>query len=89
MYQINLLDHATTDLAQLDKQVARRIVKRLNWLAKNIDNLKIETLTGNLAGFCKFRVGSYRVLYEIFEEEQTIVIHQIGHRRDIYKRKSK
>jgi len=33
MYQINLLDHATTDLAQLDKQIARRIVKRLNWLA--------------------------------------------------------
>jgi mRNA interferase RelE/StbE len=87
MYQINLLENATTDLAQLDKQIARRIVKRLNWLADNLDNIKIETLTGNLASFCKFRVGSYRVLYEIFEEEQTIVIHQIGHRRDIYKRK--
>ena len=79
------METAIEDLTALDKQVARRIIKRLDWLAENIENTPIETLTGNLTGFCKFRIGNYRVLYEIFVEEQAIVIHQIGHRRDIYK----
>ena len=85
MYQIRLLETAIEDLTALDRPVARRIIKRLDWLAENIENTHIETLTGNLTGFCKFRIGNYRVLYEIFVEEKAIVIHQIGHRRDIYK----
>ncbi len=84
MYQLHLLDAAIDDLAQLDKTIARRIIKRLRWLAENLDNLRLETLTGNLLGFYKFRVGDYRVLYEIFRTEQTLVIHRIGHRREIY-----
>jgi mRNA interferase RelE/StbE len=86
MYQLHLLDAAIDDLAQLNQSIARRIVKRLRWLAENLDNLRLETLTGDLLGFYKFRVGDYRVLYEIFRTEQTLVIHRIGHRREIYKR---
>lgn len=33
------------------------------------------------------RIGDHRVLYEILVDERTIVIHAIGHRRDIYKRR--
>ncbi len=86
MYQLHLLDAAIDDLAQLNQSIARRIVKRLRWLAENLDNLRLETLTGDLLVFYKFRVGDYRVLYEIFRTEQILVIHRIGHRREIYKR---
>ena len=27
----------------------------------------------------------YRVLYQVLHDEQTIVIHQIGHRREVYR----
>lgn len=86
MYQLHLLDAAIDDLAQLNQSIARRIVKRLRWLAENLENLRLETLTGDLLGFYKFRVGDYRVLYEIFRTEKTLVIHRIGHRREIYKK---
>lgn len=87
MYRIRILDAATRELARLDKPVGRRIVKRINWLAANLDNLKLEALTGDLSGLYKLRIGDYRVLYEILDDEQTIVIHQIGHRGEVYRKK--
>jgi mRNA interferase RelE/StbE len=87
MYRIRILDAATRELAWLDKPVGRRVVERIRWLAANLDDLNPEPLTGDLAGFYKLRVGDYRVLYEILYDEQTIVIHKIGHRREVYRRR--
>ncbi len=85
MYEIRILDEAVRDLQQLDKTVSRRIVKRINWLAANLDSLHREILTGNFSEFYKFRVGDYRVLYQVLENERMLIIHQIGHRREIYR----
>jgi mRNA interferase RelE/StbE len=85
MYQIRILDAATRDLAKLDAATARRIVNRVRWLAENFDEIKPEAFTGNLAGFYKLRVGDYRVIYEIVHSEQTIIVHLVGHRREIYR----
>jgi mRNA interferase RelE/StbE len=30
------------------------------------------------------RVGDYRILYEIFEDQLIIDVIQVGHRRDVY-----
>jgi mRNA interferase RelE/StbE len=86
-YDIRILDTATRELARLDKSAGSRIVERINRLAKNLDNIKPEALTGDLAGLYKLRVGNYRVLYEIIRNERAIVIHSIGHRREIYRKK--
>ena len=87
MYRIRILDAAARELASLDKPIGRRIVERIRWLAANLDEIKPEVLTGDMAGLCKFRVGDYRVVYEILRSEQTIVIHLVGHRRNVYKRR--
>jgi mRNA interferase RelE/StbE len=85
MYEVRILDAATRDLVRLDAAVARRVVNRLGWLAEKLDEIKPEALTGNLAGFYKLRVGDYRVIYEIVHSEQTIIVHLVGHRREIYR----
>ncbi len=85
MYEIRILDEAIHDLQRLDKAVGRRVVKRINWLATNLDNINRERLTGNLSEFYKFRVGDYRILYQVLEAEHILVIHQVGHRREIYR----
>jgi mRNA interferase RelE/StbE len=85
MYEIRILDAATHDLAKLDAAIARRIVNRVRWLAENLDEIKPEALTGNLAGFYKLRVGDYRVVYEIVQSEEMIIVHLVGHRREIYR----
>ncbi len=86
-YHIRILDTATRELAKLDKPSGHRIVKRIHWLAVNLDNIKPEALTGDLAGLYKLRAGDYRIVYEILHDEQAIVIHIIGHRREIYRRR--
>ena len=87
MYRVHILDTATRELARLDKPTGRRIVERINWLAANLDKIRPEALTADLAGLYRLRIGDYRVIYEIVHDEQTIVIHAIGHRREVYRRR--
>lgn len=87
MHRIRILKAAANELSRLDKTVSRRIVQRVNWLAANLGRVRLEQLTGDLAGLYKLRVGDYRVVYEVLDEEQALVIHMIGHRRDIYRKR--
>ena len=59
---------------------------QIRWLAAHLNDLEPEALRGDLAGFQKLRVGDYRVVSEIMRSEQTIMIHLIGHRREIYRK---
>lgn len=86
MYQIRVQDAAARELTQLDRQVARRLLRRIRWLATNVEDVRPDALSGDLAGFYKLRVGDYRVVYEILHSEQVIVVHLVGHRREIYRR---
>ena len=85
MYEIRILDGAIRDLKRLDKSTGQRIVKRINWLAENFNDVQQTQLAHNLSGLYKLRVGNYRVFYQPLETESVLLIHQIGHRRDIYK----
>jgi mRNA interferase RelE/StbE len=86
-YCIRILKAAAQDLERLDKPTGRRIVQRINWLAANVDAIRLEALTGDFAGLYKLRVGDYRIIYEVLWDEETIVIHAVGHRREIYRRR--
>jgi len=84
-YQVRFLPEAAEEFASLDKPIAERILKKLKWLAENFANLTPEPLGGELKGFFKLRVGSYRVLYSFDRERKTIYVHLVGRRRAIYK----
>jgi mRNA interferase RelE/StbE len=80
------MPQASDDLRRLDKPVVQRILYKLKWLSQNFSDLTPQKLTGELRGFYRLRVGSHRVIYTVNQEERQLVIHLIGHRRDIYKR---
>ena len=69
----------------LIETVAQRIISRIQWLAEHFDEIKPELLTGTLSGFFKLRAGDYRIIYKVRRDENLIVIHRIGHRREVYK----
>jgi mRNA interferase RelE/StbE len=87
MYRVRFLGAASKELAGLDKPIARRIIERVQWLAENLAGTNLEALTGDFQGLFKLRVGDYRVIYEIIHDESLIIIHAIGHRREVYHRK--
>lgn len=87
MYTARILKTASRELAHLDKPIAKRIVERIYWLAANLDNANPKALKGDLAGLYKLREGDYRIIYEILRKEKVILIHSIGHRREVYQKK--
>ena len=85
MYQVEFVPEAESDLAHLSKPIAQRVLKRLRWLAENLDAITPELLSGQWQGVFKLRVGDYRVLYTFDKAEQRIVVHLVGHRSEVYK----
>jgi len=76
---------ADDDLRRLDKPIAQRILDKIKWLSQNFDELAHEKLAGELKEFYKLRIGSYRVIYTVDQEEYQLIIHALGHRCDIYR----
>jgi mRNA-degrading endonuclease RelE of RelBE toxin-antitoxin system len=55
MAQIRILSAAARELERLDPAVARRIVRRMRWLAENLEHVHPEALSGEFAGLFKPR----------------------------------
>jgi len=87
MYEILFTEEAETSLAHLDKVIAQRILKKLRWLAENFATVTPAPLTAQWQGFYKLRIGDYRLIYSYELENQKIIVHLIGHRREIYRQK--
>jgi mRNA interferase RelE/StbE len=71
-------------LEKLDKNTRQRI---LDYLDKVVNDPRAfgKPLTGNKNGIWRYRVGDYRILCEIINEELIILVIDLGHRRFIYK----
>jgi len=55
-----------------------------------IDQLKINpaaggVLKGEYSGLRRIRIGSYRVVYEVHDEQLMVLVIRIGHRREVYR----
>ena len=85
-YKVVFTDSAKKQLKKLDKHTSSLII---GWLEKNLEGCENPRIHGkglveNRSGQWRYRVGDYRIIAEIQEKEITILIINIGHRRDIY-----
>lgn len=85
MDHVDFTADAEADLARLDTPAAERVLKKLRWLAENLDAVKPEALRGEWQGVFKLRVGDYRVLYTLDNTKQRIIVHFVRHRREVYR----
>ena len=84
-YSVEFTPNATIELEALPPTIQERILRKVYWLSDNFENVNPQSLTANLSGLFKLRVGDYRVIYSFVTQEKRITIHKVGHRRDIYK----
>lgn len=84
-YRVEFLAEAEADLTNLDTTIRSRIFRKIKWLSDSFDIIAPEALSGEFRGFFKLRIGDYRTIYSVNHESKLIIIHLIGHRRDIYK----
>jgi len=76
------------DLAKLDKSVQRKILAYLETrVAPSSDPRKFGKALGyDLAGFWRYRMGDYRILCKIEDEQLVIVAVSVAHRSVVYDR---
>ena len=85
-YRVELSKRAQKDLDKFDETIVRMILK---WLKKNIDNsddprIHGKALKGNLAGYWRYRVGSYRIICTIEDDRLIVQVITINNRRNVY-----
>jgi len=86
IYQIVTTDKFDKSFKKTDKQT-QKIIKA--WIEKNLvgcENPRIhgKGLTANKSGQWRYRVGDYRILAEIRDNELVLVLVEVGHRSRIY-----
>lgn len=86
LYKVVYDKKAIKSLSKLDKVQQKMII---SWIEKNLvdtDNPKQhgKALKGNLKEYWRYRVGDYRILADINDDEIKIIIFNVGHRREIY-----
>ena len=84
MYTWEFTSEAARDFKKLTPEIQKRIVKKLDYFVSSGTPLKFaERLVDYEIGEYRFRIGDYRVIFDM--EEETIAVLTLGHRKDIYK----
>ena len=86
-YDVVYEKKAVKSFAKLDKGQQNMIAA---WIEKNLVQTEHprehgKALKGELKNYWRYRVGNYRLLADINDEEIKIIIIHIGHRREIYR----
>jgi mRNA interferase RelE/StbE len=83
IYSILILRGAQKELSDLPKTTYERIKDAIRKLADDPKPRGIRKLSGRNGW--RIRIGDYRVIYEIDNQNNSVTILHIGHRRDVYK----
>lgn len=85
MYEVEITPEGLGHLNLLPEKVRNAALAAiLGPIAENPQRLG-KPLLGELEGLHSARRGDYRIIYEIFEDDDTVLIHRIQHRRDVYR----
>ena len=84
-YSVEFCPGVLKRLKQFPKRDLVRIKKKIEELAENLPDPKVTKMKGDNS-FHKIRSGNYRIVYEIHNDRLVILVVQIGHRKDVYKK---
>lgn len=84
VWKIELTTTAVRQLRKLDGAVRRRIVAAIDRLAVTPRPVGVKALTGH-PGLLRIRVGDYRVVYTVRDEQLVVLVIAATHRREIYR----
>lgn len=83
VYKVYFKASVEKDLRTIPKKDLKKILRRIGELADNPRPSGCEKLTGQER--YRHRQGRYRIVYSIQDDELTVWVVKVGHRRDIYR----
>jgi mRNA interferase RelE/StbE len=86
-WRIEITRTATRQITKLDQQGQKAILKFLGERLATAENPRQwgTALQGDKRGPWRYRVGDYRLICDIQDEKVTVLILELGHRKDVYR----
>ncbi|OEK60641.1 type II toxin-antitoxin system RelE family toxin [Staphylococcus equorum] len=88
-YSLRISKKTNKALGKMDKPTRNLLLKWLNNNIHNTDNPRLhgKALQGELSGLWRYRVGKYRIIVDIQDDELVVLAIDVGIRGSIYKNK--
>ena len=89
VWRIEFDPRAVKELSKFDRIIQQRIIKVLRDRIATLDDPRSigEALRGEELGrFWKYRIGAYRVICDIRDEDIVILVIRIGDRKEVYEK---
>ena len=86
-YSVEYTERAIKELKKLDRYTRQIIYekKKKNLVGCEDPHRQGKRLTVNHSGQWRYRIGDYRLICKIKDEELIILALSVGHRREVYK----
>lgn len=85
-YTIRIKDSAERAMSRLPKADRMRVDRHILALADNPHPPGAKPLKGGGHGLWRVRVGDWRIVYQIQDEVLVVLVIDVAHRREIYRR---
>jgi mRNA interferase RelE/StbE len=88
-YSLKISKKTNKTLSKLDKPTRNLLLKWMNNNIHNTENPRLhgKALQGELSGLWRYRVGKYRIIVEIQDNELIVLAIDVGIRGHIYNKK--
>jgi mRNA interferase RelE/StbE len=85
-WRIEITRTASKQITKLDREAQESILDFLRERLSPADNPRQwgRALQGEKRGLWRYRVGDYRLICDILDEKITILVLELGHRKDVY-----
>jgi mRNA interferase RelE/StbE len=86
-YRLVISDDVKKQLKKMDKHVGLMLAKEMKKRLDDLSNPRQlgKALTGQYKGLWRYRIGNYRIISNIVDDELVIIALEVGHRKQIYK----
>jgi mRNA interferase RelE/StbE len=86
IYEILLTEEAYRAYEDADPVLTKKLNRCFQYLGETPHaHPNIKRLSGSLAGCYRYRLGNWRVVYQIDEEQHQVTVLLIAHRRETYR----
>ena len=82
-YSVRIKDSAAKEMARIPLPARRRLVHAIDGLGEQ--PLAGLPLKGTLRGLRRLRVGDYRIVYELLDDELVVLVVRVAHRSQAYR----
>ncbi|WP_151409789.1 type II toxin-antitoxin system RelE family toxin [Anaerococcus sp. Marseille-P9784] len=86
-YKLLISDDVSKKIKKMDKHLALMLTREMKAKLDGLENPRSigKALVGQNKGLWRYRIGAYRVICDIRDDELIVLAIDVGHRKNIYK----